>query len=98
MRDWIALRLGKKTSRSLKRDDCSKKKQDKITEHAYPVGICERSRTIVEPRASTQWFCKMKPLAEPAIAAVERGDIQIVPDNRRQELFNLLRAIRAREL
>jgi len=30
----------------------------------------------------------MKPLAEPAIAAVERGEIQIIPDNRREEYFN----------
>src|SRR5712675_2272166 len=67
---------------------------EKITEHTHAVGICERSRTIVEPRASTQWFCKMKPLAEPAIAAVERGDIQIVPENRRQEYFNWMRNIR----
>ncbi len=67
---------------------------EKITEHAHAVGICERSRTIVEPRASTQWFLKMKPLAEPAIAAVERGDIQIVPENRRQEYFNWMRNIR----
>src|SRR5271168_2942204 len=44
--------------------------------------------------ASTQWFCKMKPLAEPAIAAVERGEIRIVPDNRREEYFNWMRNIR----
>src|ERR1700704_1138247 len=67
---------------------------EQITEHTHAIGICERSRTIVEPRASTQWFCKMKPLAEPAIAAVERGDIQIVPENRRQEYFNWMRNIR----
>jgi len=67
---------------------------EKVTEHAHSVGICERSRTIVEPRASMQWFCKMKPLAEPAIAAVERGDIQIVPENRRQEYLNWMRNIR----
>jgi valyl-tRNA synthetase len=67
---------------------------EKVTEHTHAIGICERSRTIVEPRASTQWFCKMKPLAEPAIAAVERGDIQIVPENRRQEYFNWMRNIR----
>jgi valyl-tRNA synthetase len=67
---------------------------EKVTEHTHAVGICERSRTIVEPRASTQWFCKMKPLAEPAIAAVERGEIQIVPENRRQEYFNWMRNIR----
>src|SRR5881392_754241 len=67
---------------------------EKITEHTNAVGLCERSKTIVEPRASTQWFCKMKPLAEPAIAAVERGEIQIVPDNRREEYFNWMRNIR----
>ena len=67
---------------------------EKVTEHTHAIGLCERSKTIVEPRASTQWFCKMKPLAEPAIAAVERGDIQIVPENRRQEYFNWMRNIR----
>jgi valyl-tRNA synthetase len=67
---------------------------EKISDHTHAVGVCERSRTVVEPRASTQWFCKMKPLAEPAIAAVERGEIQIVPDNRREEYFNWMRNIR----
>src|SRR4029077_12977004 len=67
---------------------------EKVTEHTHAIAVCERSRTIVEPRASTQWFCKMKPLAEPAIAAVERGELQIVPENRRQEYFNWMRNIR----
>ena len=67
---------------------------EKITDHVSAIGICERSNTIVEPRASTQWFCRMKPLAEPAIAAVERGEILIVPENRRQEYFNWMRNIR----
>jgi len=67
---------------------------EKVTEHVHAIGICERSKTIVEPRVSTQWFCKMKPLAEPAIAVVERGDIQIVPENRREEYFNWMRNIR----
>ena len=67
---------------------------EKVADHTHAIGICERSRTIVEPRASVQWFCKMKPLAEPAIAAVERGEIHIVPDNRREEFFNWMRNIR----
>jgi len=67
---------------------------EKIADHVSAIGICERSKTIVEPRASTQWFCRMKPLAEPAIAAVERGEILIVPENRRQEYFNWMRNIR----
>src|SRR5713226_2411621 len=67
---------------------------EKITEHTHAVALCERCHTVVEPRASTQWFCRMKPLAEPAIAAVERGEIQIVPENRREEYFNWMRNIR----
>ncbi len=67
---------------------------EKTTEHKLSVGLCERSRTAVEPRISTQWFCKMKPLAEPAIAAVERGEVQIIPDNRREEYFHWMRNIR----
>jgi valyl-tRNA synthetase len=67
---------------------------EKITDHTNAIGLCERSKTIVEPRVSTQWFCRMKPLAEPAIAAVERGEIRMVPDNRREEYFNWMRNIR----
>ena len=67
---------------------------EKVNDHTLSISLCERSKTIVEPRASTQWFCKMKPLAEPAIAAVERGEIQIIPENRREEYFNWMRNIR----
>ncbi len=66
----------------------------KIADHTHAVGTCDRCGTIIEPRASTQWFVKMKPLAEPAIAAVERGDIEILPDNRRTEYFEWMRNIR----
>ena len=66
----------------------------KTTDHVVPLGLCERCKTIVEPRASTQWFCKMKSLAEPAIDAVEHNEIHIVPENRRQEFFHWLRNIR----
>jgi len=73
---------------------------EKVTEHAHSIGICERSKTIVEPRISTQWFCAMKGLAAPAIKAVreyepgKENTIQIVPDNRRQEFLNWLENIR----
>ncbi len=72
----------------------AQKSLEKVSEHTHAIGICERSKTIVEPRISTQWFCKMKPLAEPAIGAVERGEIRIVPENRRQEYLNWMRNIR----
>src|SRR5229473_2830769 len=67
---------------------------EKVTEHIHAIALCERCHTIVEPRASTQWFCKMKPLAEPAIAAVERGEIRIMPENWREVYFQWMRNIR----
>jgi valyl-tRNA synthetase len=67
---------------------------EKVTAHTSAIGICERSGTIVEPRVSLQWFCKMKPLAEPAIEAVEQGEIRMLPDNRREEFLNWMKNIR----
>jgi valyl-tRNA synthetase len=67
---------------------------EKITDHVSAIGLCERSHTIVEPRASVQWFCRMKELAEPAILAVENGAITIIPENRRTEYLNWMGNIR----
>ncbi len=43
------------------------------------VGYSQRSGAVVEPRISTQWFLKMKEMAEPALNAVVNGDIRIHP-------------------
>jgi len=65
---------------------------DKITDHTNAIGLCERSKTVVEPRISTQWFCKMKDLAAPAIKAVEEYEpgkengIYVVPAHRVSQL------------
>ncbi len=52
---------------------------EKIEPHTRPVGHCYRCDSIVEPYLSLQWFVKMKPLAEPALAAVRDGRIKIRP-------------------
>src|SRR5581483_4476884 len=62
-------------------------------DYTVALGKCDRSGTIVEPRLSTQWFVKIKPMADKAIAAVERGEITIVPDNYRQVYLNWMRNI-----
>jgi valyl-tRNA synthetase len=54
---------------------------EKIEDYALSVGTCQRCKTVIEPLLSTQWFMKMKPLAEPAIRVVEEGRIRIVPEN-----------------
>jgi len=51
-----------------------------IEDLEHSVGECYRCGTVVEPLISPQWFVKMKPLAEPAMAAVKTGDIRFVPE------------------
>jgi valyl-tRNA synthetase len=53
---------------------------EKIEDHRHAVGHCYRCDTVIEPRLSPQWFVRMKPLAEPAIAAVREGRIRFIPD------------------
>jgi valyl-tRNA synthetase len=67
---------------------------EKITDHIHALGTCQRCKTAIEPRLSTQWFVRMKPLAEPAIAVVERNEIEIVPENWRAVYFEWMRNIR----
>ncbi|HAU2017471.1 TPA: valine--tRNA ligase, partial [Legionella pneumophila] len=40
----------------------------------------EKSNVIIEPLLTDQWYVKTKPLAEPAIAAVKKGDIRFIPE------------------
>jgi|SRR5579871_332744 len=54
---------------------------EKIEDYTLSVGRCERTKDIVEPLISTQWFVKTKPLAEKAIEVVETGKIVFIPDN-----------------
>ena len=52
---------------------------EKIEDHKNAVGHCYRCDTVVEPYLSKQWFVKMKPLAKPALEAVQKGEIKIHP-------------------
>ncbi|MBO5100917.1 MAG: valine--tRNA ligase, partial [Clostridia bacterium] len=65
----------------------------KTEPHDHNVGTCYRCGTTVEPLTSDQWFVKMKPLAEPAIKAVESGDIRFVPERFSKNYFNWMNNI-----
>jgi valyl-tRNA synthetase len=67
-----------------------------IKSESYAVNIskCDRSKTIIEPLVSTQWFVKMRPLADKAMEAVESGRIRFVPDDREPVFFQWMRNIR----
>jgi valyl-tRNA synthetase len=53
---------------------------EKVQEHPHAVPHCYRCDTVVEPRLSEQWFVRMKPLAEPALAAYHDGRLRFTPE------------------
>jgi valyl-tRNA synthetase len=66
----------------------------KIEPLKHSVGHCYRCKTVVEPNLSTQWFVKVKPLAEKAIQAVEKGQTTIIPATWTQTYYDWMLNIR----
>jgi len=64
-----------------------------IKDHVHNVGHCDRCKTVVEPRLSTQWFVKIQPLADKAIAAVKEGHIQFTPEMYKKTYLNWMENI-----
>ncbi len=64
-----------------------------IKDHTHNVGHCDRCKTIVEPRLSTQWFVKIQPLADKAIEAVEKGHVRFTPEMYAKTYFEWMRNI-----
>jgi len=52
-----------------------------VEDHLHSVGHCYRCGTVVEPWLSEQWFVRMKPLAEPALAAYRDGRLRFHPEH-----------------
>ena len=66
---------------------------EKVQPYTHNVGTCQRCGTTVEPVVSTQWYVKMKPLAEPAIDVVRTGKTKFVPDRFSKIYFNWMENI-----
>ncbi len=62
-------------------------------DYTIALGKCDRCGTVVEPRLSTQWFIKIKSLAERATEVVENGEITIVPENYKTIYLNWMHNI-----
>mgnify|MGYP000753359312 CR=1 FL=1 len=67
---------------------------EKVEDLEHTVGTCYRCHTIVEPYLSTQWFVRMKPLAEPAIRVVKEGKIRFYPEKYTATYFQWLENIK----
>lgn len=68
----------KKAVEKLKQDGLLVKEEDYQTR----LGFSQRTHAVVEPRISTQWFIKMKELADKALHAVTNGEVKIHPEER----------------
>jgi valyl-tRNA synthetase len=66
----------------------------KIEPHNLMVPRGDRTNAVLEPLLTDQWFVDIKPLAAPAIKAVEDGSIRFVPDNWSGVYFEWMRHIK----
>jgi valyl-tRNA synthetase len=66
---------------------------EKIDKHVNKIPRGDRSGAVVEPFLTEQWYMKMQPLAEPAIAAVEKGEVKFIPENYSKDYFRWLNNI-----
>ena len=61
--------------------------------HTHAVATCAKCDTVIEPMISRQWFVKIAPLAEPAIAAVRSREVTLIPETWESTYFNWMENI-----
>ncbi|NND43749.1 MAG: valine--tRNA ligase [Xanthomonadales bacterium] len=66
---------------------------ERVEKHAMVIPRGDRSGAVIEPYLTDQWYVKIAPLAEPAIKAVEDGEIRFVPENWSKTYFNWMNRI-----
>ena len=95
--DWLPAkyhRLSLTDTRQLVIDDLKTAGRLRQTiDHTHRVGCCYKCQTVLEPLRRPQWFVRMAPLANQAIAALEADRIKFYPDRKRQELIAYLRQL-----
>ena len=64
-----------------------------VREHRHAIPRGDRSQAVLEPFLTDQWYVRARPLAEPAIAAVEDGRVRFVPENWAATYFEWMRNI-----
>lgn len=60
----------------------------KIEDYSHNVGTHDRCKTTIEPLVKEQWFVKMDELIKPAVEAVKKGEIQLIPERMDKTYFN----------
>ncbi|AGC75703.1 valyl-tRNA synthetase [Nonlabens dokdonensis] len=87
-KDRFAVR--KEISQELEEKGFLIKKED----HVHKVGTSERTKAVIEPRLSDQWFLKMEDLAQPAIDAVRNDIVELLPPKFKSTYFHWMENVR----
>ena len=66
----------------------------KVEDYTHNVAVSDRTKAVVEPYLSEQWFVNMKKLAKPAIEVVENGSIKFYPERYTKVYFHWMKNIR----
>ncbi len=61
--------------------------------YTHEVPVCYKCNREIEPQVKLQWFVRMKELAQPLIAAIERGEVTFYPEHFKKILLNWLSGI-----
>jgi valyl-tRNA synthetase len=91
--DYVGLtedEAGERVVSWLKENDQLEKRES----YRHSVGHCERSGTRIQPLVSLQWWCDMKPMAAPAIEAIESGRVTFHPPVQNRVALDWLNSIR----
>ena len=67
---------------------------EKIEIHTHKVGTSERTKAVIEPKVSVQWFLSMEKLAKPALDHVMNDDIQFHPAKFKNSYRNWMENVR----
>ncbi len=67
---------------------------ERIEKHRLKVPRGDRTGAVIEPYLTDQWYVRIAPLAQPALAAVEQGLTRFVPDNWAKTYFEWMRNIK----
>ena len=65
----------------------------KIVPHRHAVGHHDRCGTIVEPAISLQWFLNVRPLAQRAIEATQKGEVRFIPERETDRFYHWMEII-----
>lgn len=65
-----------------------------VQDYSHSVGHCYKCGSIIQPLIKDQWFVRIRPLADKAIAAIDAGEINFTPKNKAKVLVNYLKNLR----